>query len=104
VSSLQCPATLLVVPARELHPDHLDRIAARKVARVWTEPTVMRSADAVAERLGVGVTVAAYAGSREVLAEIADEHPGETVLVVIAAGDAAEVVADADGWVSIPLR
>jgi hypothetical protein len=103
MSSLQCPTTLLLLPARELDPDDLSRLASRKLARVWTEPTVARAADAVAERLGVGVTVAAFAGSREVLAEIADEHPGETVLVLIASGDPAEVVVDADGWLFKPF-
>ena len=104
MSTLQCPTTLLVAPATELDPDHLDRIARRKVARVWSEPGVVERADVLADRLGVGVTVAADAGSREVLSEIADEHPGETVLVVTVAGRAIEVVTDADGWVSTPWR
>jgi hypothetical protein len=104
MSSLQCPTTLLVAPASELDPDHLERVAQRKVARVWSEPGVVERADVLAGRLGVGVTVAADAGSRQVLAEIADEHPGETVLVVTAAGSPAEVLVDADGWVSSPWR
>ena len=104
MSSLQCPTTLLVAKASELDPDHLDRVARRKVARVWSEPAVVERADMLADRLGVGVTIAADAGSREVLSEIADEHPGETVLVVTVAGSTIEVVTDADGWVSTPWR
>jgi hypothetical protein len=102
VSTLQCPATLLVVPSGLLDVDVLG-LAERRVAWVWTDPGSLELADRVAARLGVGVTVREGVADREVLHEIADAHPGEIALVVSsAATGAVEVVIDADGWVSTP--
>ena len=133
MSDLQCPARLLLAsPAEAGHePDLADAVVGDRVARVWTSPTAsaVRTAEAVAARLGVGVLVhedlqdrsvggetVAQAGVRvaAVLAEIADAHRGEAVLVVsharalrAAVPSTADLIdrvvvgleGDADGWV-----
>jgi hypothetical protein len=96
MSSLQCPATMLVVPAAAVEGLQL---AGLRVAHVWSDPASTRPAEAAAARLGVGVTQREDVADREVLGEIADLHPGETVLVVSSVvTSATEVLADADGW------
>jgi hypothetical protein len=103
MSSLQCPATMLVVPAATIGADLVARLAERRVARVWSDPESAEPAESVAEGLGVGLDLRAEVASRDGLAEIADRHPGETVLVVSAeAVDPLEVLADADGWSRAP--
>ncbi len=109
MSSLQCPATLLLAShaepvdstglgptGRDQAADLADRLAGRRVCHVWTGPArpAAQTAEIVAERLGVGVTTRdaldvrpeagldVVAPLREVLDEVADAHPGETVLVV----------------------
>jgi len=120
VSTLQCAATLLLA-----HPGAPERLAAavrgRRVARVWADGDV---GDDVAGRLSVGVTALPSAGTDvgAVLDEIADAHPGETVLVLapevlvqelprtcrmrvpvapLPPGETVEVLADADGRVCV---
>jgi hypothetical protein len=101
VSSLQCPATLLVVPAAGVETLEL---GGRRVAHVWSDPASAGPAEAAAARLGVGVTLHDDVADRDALGEIADVHPGETVLVVSAqVTTATEVLADADGWSRRPL-
>jgi hypothetical protein len=101
VSSLQCPATMLVVPAVGLETLEL---GGRRVAHVWSDPASEVEAEAAAVRLGVGVTLREDVADREALGEIADVHPGETVLVVSSdVSTATEVLADADGWSRRPL-
>ena len=99
MTSLQCAATLLVVPAALLDVDLLG-LSARRVAWVWTDRAGTGPAERAATGLGVGVTVREDVAGREALHEIADRHPGETVLVVsTGVTEAIEVLADADGWV-----
>ena len=96
MSSLQCPVTMLVVPAPVVAA--LD-LTGLPVAHVWADPASSAQAEARAARLGVGVTTRDVVAGREVLGEIADAHPGETVLVVSSdVVDPAVVLADSDGW------
>jgi hypothetical protein len=101
VSSLQCPATLLVVPVAKVE---LLELGGRRVAHVWSDSASAGRAEAAAVRLGVGVTLREDVADREALGEIADVHPGETVVVVSSqVSTATEVLADADGWSRRPL-
>jgi hypothetical protein len=101
VSSLQCPATMLVVPVAGVEALQLGR---RRVAQVWCDRASAGPAEAAAARLGVGVTQREDIADRATLGEIADVHPGETVLVVSSKVlIATEVVADTDGWSRRPL-
>lgn len=106
MSDLQCAATLLLVPYGEV-PTHAQALSSARVARVWAAATdpARRAADVLAADLGVGVTtsgdLAGAEPSAEVMGEIADQHRGETVVVVVDRGDAVlEVVIDGDGLVS----
>ena len=100
MSSLQCPATLLVVPAAQVKG--LD-LGEHKVAHVWSDPASAPAAEAAAAALGVGTTLRDGVAGREALGEIADAHPGETVLVVSPeVPEPAEILADADGWSQRP--
>ena len=105
MSDLQCAATLLLVPYRDV--SNLGQaLSGSRVAMVWTttiEPA-RQAAGVLAADLGVGVTASAdIAGtdpSAAVLGEIADQHRGETVVVVLDTGDAiVEVAVDGDGLV-----
>ncbi len=98
MSSLQCATTLLLIPDGGRAAGLTARLTGRRVAHVWTSPhaPAAQTARLVAPGLGVGVTTrpelrergpeepAADAVERigGCLAEIADQHPGETVLVV----------------------
>jgi hypothetical protein len=87
---------MLVVPAPGVEALEL---GGRRVAHVWCDPASAGPAGAAAARLGVGVTLREDIADRETLGEIADLHPGETVLVVSSEVlTATEVLADADGW------
>lgn len=109
MSDLQCAATLLLVrPGSD--PDAVGpELVGRRVAAVYCDATApaVRTAEALAAVTGVRVV------AREELAEtatagelsaMADEHRGETVVVVASTGlghDGAavvELVMDADGW------
>lgn len=103
MSSLQCPATLLLTVTQE--PEQASELArrleGRRVAGVWsgTALPLTRTSDLLADALGVRVTprtgldavgageheTVASARLEEVLQEVADLHRGETVLLV---GDA----------------
>ena len=106
-------------------------LAGRRVAHVWTStlPPAVQTAEIAAARLGVAVTTRRGLCDLDpspdrfgdVLHEVADAHPGETVLVVSHGGaigpgvpavarmdvepqrlgscDTVEVLADADAWV-----
>jgi probable phosphoglycerate mutase len=105
-----------------------EALASRRVAHVWTstQPPAVQTGEIVAARLGVGVTTRLGLGEPAdrfgaVLHEIADAHPGETVLVVSHGGaietgvpdvarmqaqarrlddcESVELLADADAWV-----
>lgn len=133
MSDLQCPTRLLlVIPVEAGREKGLaDAVAGDRVASVWTGPTTAaaRTGRALAARLGVGVVVRAdlrdLAGAGEsvaqgaarvsaVVAEIADTHRGEAVVVVghgralhaamphveaAPAGGVLELEGDGDGWV-----
>lgn len=104
MSDLQCAATLLVVPsdrAQGLVP----QLDGTRVAHVWasTAEPASGAGAAIALALGVGLTtrpgLTDLDGSTPALGEIADEHRGETVVVVVDQGDAVvEVAIDGDGW------
>jgi hypothetical protein len=104
MSDLQCAATFLLVPYGEV--DALaPALAAARVAHVWTTTTaeVRAAAGRLADDLGVGVTerseLAVPSLLEPVLAELADEHRGETAVVVVDSGGAVvEVRVDGDGW------
>ena len=83
VSTLQCPATLLVV--RD-DADLTEVSAGRRISHVWSaDPTAGALA---AGRLGVGCSVVEALASgevhalREALGDIADRTPGETTVVL----------------------
>jgi hypothetical protein len=124
VSTLQCPATLLVV--RD-DADLSEVSAGRRISHVWSaDPAAGALA---ASRLGVGYSVVESLASgevpalREALGDIADRTPGETTVVlglddlraalaVVArleaapaeaeAADSLELVIDADDWTCRP--
>ncbi len=119
MSTLQCAATLLL--ARPGAAESLAAaLAGRRVARVWADGD---AGDDVAARLGVGVSpLAQSTDAGAVLDEVADAHPGETVLLVVGRallddlprvcrmaatggpltpGETVEVLADADDRVCV---
>ena len=124
MSTLQCPATLLVV--RD-DADLSEVSAGRRISHVWSaDPAAGALA---ASRLGVGYSVVESLASgevpalREALGDIADRTPGETTVVlgldglraalaVVArleaapaeaeAADSLELVIDADDWTCRP--
>jgi broad specificity phosphatase PhoE len=134
VSDLQCPATLVLAAvgdegqARTL----AESLHDRRVAVVYTDDAPATGAALDALSAGLGVPVRSEPDLREgflppcaVLAQLADQHRGETVLVLAAAevltaavrelspvagrsyaarqplapGQRAELRVDADGWV-----
>jgi len=127
VSDLQCAATFVFVASGD--ETRADALAAdlrfRRVAMVYAGvgPGPGRTARVVADRLGVRVSGRPGLDQRAVLEGLADEHRGETLVVVadagplatvlpslvpglpttygqgLAAGDVVEMRVDADGWV-----
>lgn len=112
MSDLQCPATFLVVATAaraEAIPAPGPRLAA-----VYAVPEGAAVAATWAREAGLSVGALEAAGGTSyaaALAELADLHRGETVLVVLpdaavdelagavhGAGPVLEVVVDADGW------
>ena len=104
MSDLQCAATLLLVPAGRAE-GLAETLTHAKVARVWTGTAAVaaQAAESLAAQLGVGVSTRAEMDDERIdlaLSDIADEHRGETVVVVVDHGDAiVEVAVDGDGWV-----
>jgi hypothetical protein len=103
MSDLHCAATLLLVPVEQA-PGVAGTLTTARIAHVWsgTEALTLQAAEKAAAGLGVGTTTRSELDDPEemdtVLAEIADEHRGETVIVVVGAGDAVtEVIIDSDG-------
>ena len=113
MSTLQCPATLLVV---RNDADLTDVTAGRRISHVWSaDPAAGALA---ARRLGVGCSVVEELASgdvhalREALGDIADRTPGETTVVLglddlraalaapadLGAADSLELVIDSDDW------
>lgn len=98
MSDLQCAATLLLVP-----PDRIEAllpaVSGARIAHVWCDgsPEAVRAARTAAARLGVRTTE--RAGIDAHLDEVADEHRGETVLVVLERDEAVELVIDGDARV-----
>jgi len=127
VSDLQCAATFVFVASGD--ETRADALAAelrfRRVAMVYTGVGAgpERTARTVAAHLGVRVSSRPGLDERAVLESLADEHRGETLLVVadatplatvlpslvpglpesygqgLTAGDVVEMRVDADGWV-----
>lgn len=104
MSSLQCPATLLLAACADdagVAQDLARRVAGRRVASVWTgtHPDTLRTAEVVASQLGMPhaprgeldpsdadeALDAAVERLRDVLQEAADLHRGEVVLLVTTA-------------------
>jgi len=115
MSDLQCPATFLVLgPAGG---DAVARLSGTRLAAAYAVPEGLDVATALAGESGPPVTAleldtASYGSA---LAELADVHRGETVLVVVPRAVAAvlagrgedevgpvaevlEVAVDSDGW------
>lgn len=101
MSALQCPATLVLTCPGEPHEAAerlVERLAALRVSYVWhsDQPDAVRTAEILAARCGVGLAsrhdlrertdgepdVDVVERIRTSLAEIADLHPGESVLVI----------------------
>ncbi len=132
MSDLQCAATLLLVPPGEVEPSRaLGRMLRdARLAAIYTSPrgSAVRTAEVVGAETGLPVSVlaglASATGLRAELGAIADQHRGETVLVVSQSGvirtavppmvgledevaasrplagcAVVEVASDADGWV-----
>jgi hypothetical protein len=125
VSDLQCAATFVFVASGE--ETRVDALVAdlrfRRVAMVYAGAGAKRTARVMADHLGVQVSSKPGLDERAVLEGIADEHRGETLLVVadaaplatvlptlvpglpasyrhgLIAGDVVEMRVDADGWV-----
>lgn len=104
MSDLQCAATLLLVPRSETKGLAVALSGAR-VVHVWSAPTeaARRAAGALAADLGVGISAHAElhgpTGLDAALADIADQHRGETAVVVVDDGEAIlEIAIDGDGW------
>lgn len=120
MSTLQCPATLLVV--RD-DADLTEVFTGRRISHVWSADPAAGAQ--VASRLGVGCSVVEALASgevhalREALGDIADRTPGETTVVLglddvraalvvlarleaapteVGAADSLELVIDADDW------
>ena len=107
--NLMCPARLILVPSGSR-----DDLAGERIAQVYASPTAEDSAARLADHLGVRLTVVpdlqAPVLADEVLREMADQHRGESV-VVVAPGlslgielPAGRVVVEhtGDGWSVVP--
>ena len=103
MSDLQCAATLLLVPYGQVE-SFARSLAGARIAHVWTgeTETALQAAEALAAELGVGATTRSELDdphqSDLALGDIADEHRGETVVVVVPGGAVTEIVIDSDGW------
>lgn len=98
-----CPARLILLP-----PGSRDRLAGERVAAVYATPDAEVPAGQLAEELGVRLTLLpASVEAEETVRGVADEHRGETV-VVIAPGlelgiDVPAVIEhEGDGWTVVP--
>jgi hypothetical protein len=123
MSDLQCPATFLVLaPGSEERVSSTRRLGDARIAAVYAGSTADATAARVADQVGLTVIRreepqgAAYPSG---LADLADLHRGETVVVVLPAptvaalaretgllrpgGAGLEVLMDADGWLVRPL-
>ncbi|WP_322936626.1 hypothetical protein [Nocardioides bizhenqiangii] len=103
MSDLQCAATLLLVPDGQVE-DFARSLAGARIGHVWTGTSdrATGSGELLATDLGVGVTARSELDDPQqidlALGEIADEHRGETVVVVVPGGAVTEIVIDSDGW------
>jgi hypothetical protein len=117
MSDLQCPATLWLA-ATTGDAGGLDaadvaaRLADRRIALVHGDRAGGRTAETVGDLLGVPVHAGTDVTAPDTLQDLADQHRGESVLVVADAealgrvlgaapdpGTLVEVSVDADGWV-----
>jgi hypothetical protein len=103
VSDLHCAATLVLAPTASLDA-LVPQLAGSRVAlvRCGTSTEALRAATGAAAALGVGLVEDRGLDLAETvdqtLGDIADEHRGETVLVVLDHVDAVtEVAIDNDG-------
>ncbi|GAA1595551.1 hypothetical protein GCM10009789_56930 [Kribbella sancticallisti] len=96
-----CPARLVLLP-----PGSRERLAGERVAQVYATPGAEEPAAGLAEELGVRLTVVpelSHAEAESVVREIADQHRGETVVVVAPELDLgitlpAVIEHEGDGW------
>jgi SAM-dependent methyltransferase len=100
-----CPARLILLP-----PGSRERLAGERIARVYSSPAAEEPAAGLAAELGAGLTVMAElesAAADEVVRDIADQHRGETVVVVAPGLDLgialpAVIEHEGDGWTVQP--
>ena len=126
MSTLQCPATLLLVAPGAAVDGEVGTTPALRITHVWAAPDAEDEARELAERLRVGTTVLpelpadGVAAWRDALSGLADQTPGETTVVLaldealraalpaltrtgltedqLAAAGVLELAVDADGW------
>ncbi|MEE6283092.1 hypothetical protein [Georgenia sp. MJ170] len=105
MSDLQCAATVVVLGPQASSPATLAQLRERRVALVYAGPGTAAPAAALADALGVAVRTDGAAEPdgtagrpvAAVLEELADEHRGECVVLVVAAGTLAGLVRQAGG-------
>jgi SAM-dependent methyltransferase len=105
--NLMCPARLVLLPAGSTA--WVDGLTGERIAAVYTGPPVFEGAEQLAERLGVRLTVLDQPVRRDAeLQEIADQHRGETVVVLAPELDVgltlpAIVEHTGDGWTRVSV-
>ncbi|HYO85956.1 MAG TPA: hypothetical protein VES01_05800 [Dermatophilaceae bacterium] len=105
MSDLQCPATLLVLGSAGW-PDSPAADVPGRVACIYTDPLRRAEAEALAVRFDAAPVrqgPVSFAGGGRLptdLDEVADQHRGETVIVLPAGSQGTNrlVRIDADGW------
>ncbi|WP_237744899.1 class I SAM-dependent methyltransferase [Kribbella catacumbae] len=94
-----CPARLILLP-----PGSRDRLTGERVAMVYASPAVEEAAARLAEELSAGLTVVPELAEAAVQ-EIADQHRGETVVLVapeLGIALPAVIEHEGDGWTVQP--
>ncbi|MEV8378002.1 hypothetical protein AB0P21_35010 [Kribbella sp. NPDC056861] len=102
--NLMCPARLILLP-----PGSRAYLAGERVAGVYATPDAEEPAARLAEELGIRLTLLPMPAPAEVVVrEIADQHRGETVVVIALTLDLglqlpAVIEHEGDGWVVVPV-
>ena len=93
--NLMCPARLILLP-----PGSRDRLTGERIAQVYATPAAEEAAAQLAEELSAGLTVVQELSDAAVQ-EIADQHRGETVVLVapeLGIELPAVIEHEGDGW------